>query len=83
MDKKIIFNRMKHNPFFIIGVLVIIFLILVCFLSPLYIQFDPVKSNVTNKFQAPDFSQGLAGHLFSPTTWDEMCLPGLSAAEFL
>ncbi|MCI9175767.1 MAG: ABC transporter permease [Lachnospiraceae bacterium] len=63
MDKKIIFNRMKHNPFFIIGVLVIIFLILVCFLSPLYIQFDPVKSNVTNKFQAPDFSQGLAGHL--------------------
>lgn len=63
MDRKIIINRMKHNPFFLIGMLVIIFLILVCFLSPLYVQFDPIKSDVTNKFQAPDFSQGLAGHL--------------------
>lgn len=63
MDKKIIIKRMKHNPFFLIGMLVIIFLILVCFLSPLYVQFDPTKSDVTNKFQAPDFSQGLAGHL--------------------
>ena len=63
MDKKIIINRMKHNPFFLIGMLVIIFLILVCFLSPLYVQFDPTKSDVTNKFQAPDFSQGLAGHI--------------------
>ena len=63
MDKKIIINRMKHNPFFLIGMLVIIFLILVCFLSPLYVQFDPTKSDVTNKFQAPDFSLGLAGHI--------------------
>lgn len=63
MDKKIIMTRMKHNPFFLIGMLVIIFLILVCFLSPLYVQFDPTKSDVTNKFQAPDFTQGLAGHL--------------------
>ena len=63
MDRKIIINRMKHNPFFLIGMLVIIFLILVCFLSPLYVQFDPTKSDVTNKFQAPDFSQGLAGHI--------------------
>lgn len=63
MDKKIILNRMKRNPFFIIGVLVIVFLILVCFLSPLYIQFDPTKGDVTNKFQPPDFSQGLSGHI--------------------
>ena len=63
MDKKIILNRMKRNPFFIIGVLVIVFLILVCFLSPLYIQFDPIKGDVINKFQPPDFSQGLSGHI--------------------
>lgn len=63
MDKKIILNRMKRNPFFIIGVLVIVFLILVCFLSPLYIQFDPTKGDVANKFQPPDFSQGLSGHI--------------------
>lgn len=63
MDKKIVLNRMKHNPFFIIGVVVIVFLLLICFLSPLYIQFDPTVSDVTNKFQAPDFSQGLKGHI--------------------
>lgn len=63
MDKKIIINRMKRNPFFLVGMFVIIFLILVCFLSPLYIQYTPTKSDVINKFQAPDFGQGLAGHL--------------------
>lgn len=64
MDKKIILNRMKRNPFFIIRVVVIVFLLLLCFLSPLYIQFDPTISNMTNKFQPPDFSQGLSGHIF-------------------
>ena len=63
MDKKIILNRMKHNPFFIIGAVVITLLLLLCFLSPFYIQFDPTASNVTNKFQAPDLSQGLSGHI--------------------
>lgn len=63
MDKKIIFNRMKRNPFFVIGVIVVVFLLLVCFLSPLYIQFDPTKSDVASKFQPPDFSQGLQGHI--------------------
>lgn len=63
MDKKIIFNRMKRNPFFVIGVIVVVFLLLVCFLSPLYIQFDPTKSEVASKFQPPDLSQGLQGHI--------------------
>ena len=63
MDKKILFNRMKHSPFLIIGTIVIVFLLLVCFLSPLYIQFDPTASDITNKFQPPNFSQGLQGNL--------------------
>lgn len=63
MDKKIILNRMRRNPFFVIGTVVVIFLLLVCFLSPLYIQFDPIKSDVAGKFLAPDFSKGLKGHI--------------------
>ena len=63
MDKRIILNRMKHNPFFIIGAITIIFLLLVCFLSPLYIQFDPTANDVLNKFQKPDLTQGLSGHI--------------------
>ena len=63
MDKKILLNRMKHSPFLIIGAIVIVFLLLVCFLSPLYIQFDPTASDITNKFQPPDFSQGMQGNL--------------------
>lgn len=63
MDKKILLNRMKHNPFFIIGLAIIIFLLLVCFLSPFYIQFDPIKSDAANRFLPPDLTQGLKGHL--------------------
>ena len=63
MDKKIILNRMKHNPFFIIGATIIVLLLLICFLSPLYIQFDTTVSDLANKFQAPDLSAGLSSHI--------------------
>lgn len=63
MDKKIILNRMKRNPFFIIGVITIVFLLLLCFLSPLFVKFDPLENDVMNKFQSPDLSQGLNGHI--------------------
>lgn len=63
MDKKIILNRMKHNPFFIIGSIVIVFLLVVCFLSPMYVQYSPTANDVANKFLAPDFTHGLKGHL--------------------
>ena len=54
---------MKHNPFFIIGVITIVLLLLLCFLSPLFVKFDPLENDVMNKFQAPDLSQGLDGHI--------------------
>lgn len=63
MDKKIILNRMKHNPFFIIGSIVIVFLLVVCFLSPMYVQYSPTANDVANKFLAPGFTHGLKGHL--------------------
>ncbi len=63
MDKKIILNRMKHNPFFIIGSIVIVFLLVVCFLSPMYVQYSPTANDVANKFLAPSFTHGLKGHL--------------------
>ena len=63
MDKKIILNRMKRNPFCIIGVITIVFLLLLCFLSPLFVKFDPLENDVMNKFQSPDLSQGLNGHI--------------------
>ena len=61
MDKKIILNRMKHNPFFIIGSIVIVFLLVVCFLSPMYVQYSPTANDVANKFLAPGFTHGLKG----------------------
>ena len=63
MDKKIILNRMKHNPFFSIGSIVIVFLLVVCFLSPMYVQYSPTANDVANKFLAPGFTHGLKGHL--------------------
>lgn len=64
MDKKILLRRMRHSTFFLVGAIVGISILLICFLSPLYVQFDPIKNSVSEKFLAPEyFSRGLSGHI--------------------
>lgn len=64
MDRKILLNRMRHNIFFVVGFTVGVAILLVMFLSPLYVQYDGVKNSLTEKFLPPEgFSKGLSGHV--------------------
>ena len=40
MGKKILLNRMKRNPFFMVGGILAIVIVILCFTSPLFVQFD-------------------------------------------
>lgn len=65
MDKKIILNRMRKNPFFMTGVIVSAFILLLVLLTPVLTSYDPVKNSLSEKFLAPEFFQnGLNGHVF-------------------
>lgn len=65
MGFKTFVRRMKKSPLFIIGFLIIASIIILCFTSPLYIRWDPLESNLTERFCKPDyFANGLAGHPF-------------------
>lgn len=65
MDKKIILNRMRKNPFFMTGVIVSAFILLLVLLTPALTSYDPVKNSLSEKFLAPEFFQnGLNGHVF-------------------
>lgn len=65
MDKKIILNRMRKNPFFMTGVIVSAFILLLVLLTPVLTNYDPVKNSLSEKFLAPEFFQnGLNGHVF-------------------
>lgn len=64
MDKKLLFRRMRKNKFFVVGAILTVFLLLVTFLAPLYIQFNPEASSLGERLIGPDWSQGLKGHLF-------------------
>lgn len=64
MDKKLLFRRMRKNKFFVVGVILTVLLLLVTFLAPLYVQFDPEKSSLAERLVGPDWGQCLKGHLF-------------------
>ncbi len=64
MKPKILIKRMLNNPFFMTGLIVAIIIVLATFLSPIFLQFDPIKNSLTEKFVAPEyFSKGLSGHI--------------------
>jgi len=64
MSKRILFERMRHNIFFVVGFTVGVLILLIVFLSPLYVQFDPIANALTQKFLPPEgFSNGFSGHI--------------------
>lgn len=65
MNKKIILNRMRRNPFFMIGVVGVCVILILIILGPILTQFDPVTNSLMDRFIAPEgFSQGLESHVF-------------------
>ena len=65
MGKKILLNRMKRNPFFMVGGILAIVIVILCFTSPLFVQFDAEANTLGEKLLKPEgFSNGLYGHVF-------------------
>lgn len=64
MNKSILINRMKRNPFFMIGIITAVLVLIICFISPLFVQFDAEKTNLKERFMPPQgFVNGLKGHV--------------------
>ena len=65
MNGKIILNRMRKNPFFMVGTITSIFILVVVLLTPVLAQYDPIKNSLPEKFLPPEyFAHGLQGHVF-------------------
>lgn len=60
MNGKIILNRMRKNPFFMVGTITSIFILVVVLLTPVLAQYDPIKNSLPEKFLPPEyFAHGL------------------------
>jgi peptide/nickel transport system permease protein len=65
MNKHILFNRMIKNPFFVLGFIVSIGVLILCYSAPFFIRHDPIANNPAAKFAPADwFEKGLAGNIF-------------------
>ena len=65
MNGKIILNRMRKNPFFMVGTITSIFILVVVLLTPVLAQYDPIKNSLPEKFLPPEyFAHGLQGPVF-------------------
>jgi|AGTN01.2.fsa_nt_gi ABC-type dipeptide/oligopeptide/nickel transport systems, permease components len=64
MNRKIVLLRMRKNPFFVIGSIVALIIVVLTVLAPVLCQYDPVKNALAEKFIAPEwFSKGAQGHI--------------------
>ncbi len=64
MDKRVILNRMRRNPFFVVGSIAAVVVIVLLVFGPMLIDFDPEANSLTERFLPPEgFSKGLDGHI--------------------
>lgn len=64
MNRKILFRRMKKSRFFLIGGIGLLAIILLCLLSPFYVQYDPLQIDLLKRLSPPEwFSNGLKGNV--------------------
>lgn len=65
MDKKIVFSRMLHSKFFMVGAITAILIVLLSVFSPWIVQYDPIRTSLPDRLIAPEyFAKGLSGHVF-------------------
>ena len=64
MNLKIVLSRMRKSYFFIIGAFLLVFLVLICYIGPLFLPWDYQTNVLSDRFMAPEwFSRGLEGHI--------------------
>ena len=64
MNKKVIWRRILHNPFFMIGGILALLIIFTLCISPLITTYDPIKNSLTERLSSPEwFVYGFDGHI--------------------
>lgn len=64
MNKKLILKRMVKSKFFLIGFIVVVFIVLTSVFSPLIIQYNPDQNMLTEKLMPPEgLAKGIGGHI--------------------
>ena len=64
MKNRLMFKRMVHNPFFMVGFLVVALIVIMVFIVPFFCPYEPTKNSLTTIFLPPDgLSDGLQGHI--------------------
>lgn len=64
MDFHIVLRRMKRSPFFVTGLILALGVLLITFVSPLFVTYNATATSLSERFLAPQgFVNGLSGHV--------------------
>ena len=64
MDKRVILNRMRRNPFFVVGSIAAVVVVVLLVFGPALLHFDPEANSLSERFLPPEgFANGLDGHI--------------------
>ncbi|SHI04162.1 peptide/nickel transport system permease protein [Sporobacter termitidis DSM 10068] len=64
MDKKLVFRRLRRNPFFLTGFICAVVIVLAVVFVPMLLHWDPIRQSLADRFMAPQgFSEGFKGHI--------------------
>lgn len=64
MNQNIILRRMRRSPFFVVGFVLALSILLICFVSPLFVAYDAERSSISERLLSPvGFVDGWSGHI--------------------
>ena len=55
MKKNILLRRMRRNPFFVVGFILALGVLLICFVSPAFVVYDAELSSLSERLMAPEW----------------------------
>ncbi len=65
MNRKNFLRKIRKNRMFILGGTGVLVILLLCFFSPLYVQFDSTAADLASRLQKPEgLINGIKGHVF-------------------
>ena len=80
MNHNIILRRMRRSPFFVVGFVLALSILLICFVSPLFVAYDAEKSSISERLLSPvGFVDGWSGHILGTDQLGRELWPGISA----
>lgn len=64
MDFRIVLRRMRRSPFFVVGLTLAISVLLITFISPLFVTYSSTGTSLSERFMAPQgLGEGFSGHV--------------------